>query len=318
MVWGISERMGSVMEKRMLGNTGVEITVMGFGAMTIGGRFGPVDDNESNRALHTAIDGGMNFIDTSNAYGEGHSENLIGRFLKERSDRDDIVICTKGGNSFETLSGGGWGRDFTSDFIGRSLEGSLQRLGLEAVDLYLLHNPKLDDMKAEDCYALLEKCKDEGKLKAWGVSINTPEECDYAVESKKAALFQMEYNVLNQSAADSFARAKDKGAGVICRVPLKRGFLSGKIDETVEFGEDDMRRRILTADNIRKFQGKLNRLRDVAGQLNISPVEAALRFCVSNSNISTIIPGIRTEEQAAQNARCGTPLPPEAVRQLTD
>ncbi len=306
------------MEKRILGKTGLEVTAIGFGAMTIGGRFGPVDDNESIRALHAAIDGGMNFIDTSNAYGEGRSETLIGRFLRERSDRGDIVICTKGGNTFKTIPGGGWGRDFTPGFIGKCLEESLQRLGREAVDLYLLHNPKLDDMKAEDCYALLEKYKDDGKLKAWGVSINTPEECDYAIESKKTALMQMEYNILSQSAADSFARAKEKGVGVICRVPLKRGFLSGRIDETSEFGEDDMRRRILTADNIRKFQAKLNRLRDVAGQLNLSPVEVALRFCVSNPNITTVIPGIRTEEQAILNAACGEPLPPEAVRRLEE
>ncbi len=306
------------MEKRVLGNTGLEVTVIGFGAMTIGGRFGPVDDNESIHALHAAIDGGINFIDTSNAYGEGRSETVIGRFLKERSDRGDIVICTKGGNTFETLPGGGWGRDFTPGFIGKCLEESLQRLGREAVDLYLLHNPKLDDMKAEDCYALLEKYKDDGKLKAWGVSVNTPEECDYAVESKKPALMQMEYNILSQGAAGSFARAKEKGAGVICRVPLKRGFLSGGIDETAEFGEDDMRRRILTAENIRKFQDKLNRLRDVAGQLKISPAEAAIRFCVSNPNITTVIPGIRTEEQARQNAACGEPLPLEAVKRLED
>lgn len=306
------------MEKRILGDTGLEVTVVGFGAMTIGGRFGPVDDRESNRALHSAIDGGMNFIDTSNAYGEGRSETLIGQFLRERSDRDDIVICTKGGNTFERLPGGGWERDFTPGFIRKCLEESLRRLGREAVDLYLLHNPKLDDMKAEDCYALLEKCRDEGKIKAWGVSVNTPEECDYAVASKKPALMQMEYNILSQGAAGSFTRAKEKGVGVICRVPLKRGFLSGRIDETVEFGEDDMRRRILTPENIRKFRDKLNRLRDVADQLKISPAEAAIRFCVSNPNITTVIPGIRTEEQARQNADCGEPLPLEAVKRLEE
>ncbi|MFC1491507.1 aldo/keto reductase [Nitrospinota bacterium] len=306
------------MEKRTLGNTGLEVTAVGFGAMVIGGRFGPVDDTESNRALHAAVDGGMNFIDTSNAYGEGRSENLIGKFLKERSDRDELILCTKGGNNFVALEGGSWGRDFTPGFIGKCLEESLGRLGVEAIGLYLLHNPTLDDMKAEDCYALLEKAKDGGKLKAWGVSINTVEECDYAIESGKPTLLQMEYNILQQEAADSFKRANAAGVGVICRVPLKRGFLSGKIDETVEFTEGDMRRRILTPENIRKFQDKLNRLRDVAGQLNITPAEAALRFCVSNPDVSTAIPGIRTAEQASQNARCGEPLPIEAIKRLEE
>jgi len=304
------------MEKRLLGNAGVEITSVGFGAMTIGGRFGPVDDNESNRALHAAIDGGMNFIDTSNAYGEGRSEKIIGRFLAERTDRHDIKIFTKGGNLIKRGTGG-YNRDFSPEYISVCLEESLKRLGTEAIGLYLLHNPKTENMKAEDSYALLEKMKDAGKLKTWGVSVNTPEECDLAIEQRRPSVLEMEYNVLNQEAARSFKRAKAAGVGVIARVPLKRGFLSGNIDETVEFSEDDMQRRILTPENIRKYQEKLRRLEDVAGQLQIPPAEAAIRFCVSNPNVTCVIPGVRTEAQAAQNAKCGTPLPSEAVSRLT-
>ena len=299
------------MEKRMLGNTGLEVTVIGFGAMTIGGAFGPVDNEESNRALHAAIDGGMNFIDTSDAYGAGLSENVIGKFLKERSDRHDIIIFTKGGNNMTTGD-----RDFTPEYISNALENSLKRLEVEAVDLYLLHNPKLDNMQAEDSYAVLEKAKDDGKLKNWGVSVNTDEECDYAVSQSRPSVMQMEYNILSQSPADSFARAKGAGMGVISRVPLKRGFLSGKIDETFEFAEGDRRKNALSPENIRKFQDQLNRVRDVAGQLNISPAAAALRFCVSNTDVSCVIPGIRTAEQSTQNAACGEALPAEAVARL--
>ena len=300
------------MEKRTLGNTGLKITVVGFGAMTIGGAFGPVDDGESNRALHAAIDGGMNFIDTSDAYGAGLSENVIGKFLKERSDRDDILIFTKGGNNMATGK-----RDFTPEYISNALEGSLQRLGVTP-DLYLLHNPDEDNMAAEDSYAALEKAKDDGKIKHWGVSVNTVPECDLAVSQGKAAVMQMEYNILEQDPAGSFARAKDANVGVISRVPLKRGFLSGRIDETYEFVEGDRRKNMLSPDNIHKFQDKLNKLQDVAGQLSIPPAAAALRFCVSNPNVSCVIPGIRTPEQAAQNAACGEALPAEAVKRLQD
>jgi aryl-alcohol dehydrogenase-like predicted oxidoreductase len=300
------------MEKRMLGNTGLEVTVIGFGAMTIGGAFGPVDDDESNRALHAAIDGGMNFIDTSDAYGVGRSENIIGKFLKERSDSDQILIFTKGGNNMQTGS-----TDFTPEYIGQALEGSLQRLEVTP-DLYLLHNPKEDNMAAEDSYALLEKAKDAGKIKNWGVSLNTVPECDLAVSQGKSSVMQMEYNILSQEAADSFSRAKEAGVGVISRVPLKRGFLSGRIDETFEFAEGDRRQRILSPENIRKFQDKLNRLRDVAGQLNISPAAAALRFCVSNPNVSCVIPGIRTPEQSTQNCEASEALPSEAVGRLQE
>ena len=110
------------MEKRTLGRTGLEVSVIGFGAMTIGGIFGPVDDAVSNQALHAAVDAGINFIDTSDAYGAGHSERVIGAFLKERADRQQIIVCTKGGNNMVTGA-----RTFTPDYIRNCVEGSLQR-----------------------------------------------------------------------------------------------------------------------------------------------------------------------------------------------
>lgn len=301
------------MERRTLGRTGLEVTVIGFGAMTIGGAFGPVDDEESSRALHVAIDAGMNFIDTSDAYGAGHSETVIGKFLAERSDRGDILVFTKGGNDMTTGR-----RNFTPDHIGACLEGSLKRLGVDAIDYYQLHNPNVENMAAEDSYALLDQARDDGKIKHWGVSVNTVEECDLAVEQNKPATLQMEYNVISQEAAPAFARAKAANVGVISRVPMKRGFLSGRIDEAFEFAEGDRRKNILSPENIQKFQGQLNRVREVAENLGISPAQAAIRFCVSNENVSCVIPGIRTPEQAAQNAACGDPLPAEAVKRMRE
>ena len=301
------------MERRTLGRTGLEVTVIGFGAMTIGGVFGPVDDAESNRALHAAVDAGMNFIDTSDAYGAGHSETVIGKFLNERTDRGDILIFTKGGNDMSTGA-----RNFTPEYIGGCLEGSLKRLGMDAIDYYQLHNPNVDNMAAEDSYALLEQAKADGKIKHWGVSINTVEECYLAAEQDKPATMQMEYNVISQEAAPAFARAKEADVGVISRVPLKRGFLSGRIDEAFEFAEGDRRKGILSPENIRKFQAQLARTQEVAGNLGISPAQAAIRFCVSNENVSCVIPGIRTPEQSVQNAACGESLPAEAVKRLQE
>ncbi len=299
------------MEKRKLGNTGLEVTVIGFGAMTIGGTFGPVDDGESIKALHAAIDGGMNFIDTSDAYGEGKSETVIGKFLKERSDRDKILIFTKGGNNMVTGQ-----YNFDPQYIGKCLEGSLKRLGVGRIDLYQLHNPNVDNMQAEDSYALLEKAKADGKIRYWGVSVNTVPECELAAKQKKSAVMQMEYNVISQEAAPAFERAKKAGLGVISRVPLKRGFLSGRIDEAFQFAEGDRRKRILTPENIKKFQAQLRRVQEVATQLRISPAEAALRFVVSNPNVSCVIPGIRSADQARQNAKSSEALPAEAVKRL--
>ncbi|OGL62729.1 MAG: hypothetical protein A3I72_01660 [Candidatus Tectomicrobia bacterium RIFCSPLOWO2_02_FULL_70_19] len=301
------------MEKRTLGSTGLQLTVIGFGAMTIGGVFGPVDDSESNRALHAAVDGGMNFIDTSDAYGTGHSESVIGKFLEERKDRGQILILTKGGNNMATGK-----TEFTPEYIGNALEGSLKRLGVERIDLYQLHNPKVSNMQAEDSYALLEKAKADGKIRHWGVSLNTVEECELAAGQKKSAVMQMEYNVINQEAAPSFARAKKASLGVICRVPLKRGFLSGRIDESFSFAEGDRRKNILSPDNIRKFQAQLRRVQEVATQLGATPAEVAIRFCVSNPDVSCVIPGIRTPEQSRQNAKASQPLPAEAVKRLEE
>jgi len=301
------------MKTRQLGDTGLEVSTIGFGAMTIGGAFGPVDDAESLRALHAAIDAGMNFIDTSNAYGEGRSESLIGQFLKERADRDGILIFTKGGNNMVTRV-----RNFEPGYIAECLEGSLERLGREPIDLYMLHNPSVDNMSAEDSYALLEQAKSDGKIRHWGVSVNSVPECEMAVSQGRAASLQMEYNVINQSAAGAFAAAKSAGVGVISRVPLNRGFLSGRFDESTRFADDDTRKRSLTPENLRKFQGQLDAVKAAAAELDVSPAELAIRFCVTNPNVSCVIPGVRTASQAEQNAAAAEPLPPETMRSLLD
>lgn len=299
------------MEKRKLGNTGLEVTVVGFGAMTIGGAFGPVNDDESTAALHAAIDSGMNFIDTSNAYGEGRSELLIGAFLKTRADRDDILIISKGGNNMVTRK-----RNFEASYIAQCLDESLQRLGREAIDLYLLHNPSVDNMQALDSYAVLDKAKADGKIRHWGVSVNTVEECAFAAAQNRPSAMQMEYNVMNQSAAGAFAAAQAAGLGVISRVPLGRGFLSGRIDQSKQFTDDDTRKRSLTPENIRKFQVHLDKVKGLATELGVSPAELAVRFCVSNPSVSCVIPGVRTAEQAKQNAASAERLPAEVVAQL--
>jgi aryl-alcohol dehydrogenase-like predicted oxidoreductase len=239
------------------------------------------------RALHAAVDGGMNFIDTSNAYGEGRSESLIGQFLRERADRDEILIFTKGGNNMVARV-----RNFEPGYIAECLEGSLMRLGREPIDLYMLHNPSVDNMS------------------------NTVPECETAVSQNRAATLQMEYNVINQSAAGAFAAAKSAGVGVISRVPLNRGFLSGRFDESTQFADDDTRKRSLTPENLRKFQGQLDAVKAAAGELGVSPAELAVRFCATNPDVSCVIPGVRTVASRRVISASGLPwLPCEALWQ---
>jgi aryl-alcohol dehydrogenase-like predicted oxidoreductase len=299
------------METRTLGRTGLQVPVVGFGSMTIGGIFGPVDDAVSIQALHAAIDAGMRFIDTSDAYGAGHSERVIGRFLRERPDRDQIIICTKGGNNMVTGA-----RNFTPEYIRGCVEGSLQRLGIEAIDLYLLHNPSVQNLKAGDSFELLEKYQAEGRIKHWGVSLNTLEECELAVASGQPAVLQMEYNLLDQEADGVFAKASAAGVGVISRVPLKRGLLSGRIDEQTHFVEGDRRRNILAPDKLPAMVARVKRIAEVVSDYGRPLAEVAVRFCVSNPNVSLTIPGIRTPEQARANAAASEPLPADVLQKL--
>lgn len=300
------------MDKRSFGNTGLEVSVVGFGAMTIGGAFGEVDDDESMAALHAAIDSGMNFIDTSNAYGEGHSETLIGQFLAERADRDDILVFSKGGNNMVTRQ-----RNFDPDYIAKCLDESVARLG-RTIDFYMLHNPNVDNMSAQDSYEVLERAQQAGKIRHWGVSVNNLAECELAVSQGRAAGLQMEYNVINQVAEPAFEQASAVGVAVIARVPLGRGFLSGRFSVDHQFGEGDSRSRNLTPENMRKFQGKLNLVTEQADSLGISPAALALRFCVSNPHVSCVIPGIRTAAQARDNGAACEPLPDDVMQRLLD
>lgn len=299
------------MEKRTLGRTGLEVSVISFGAMTIGGVFGPVDDNESIRALHAAVDKGVNFIDTSDAYGVGHSEEIIAKFLSERPDREQILICTKGGNNMVLRQ-----LNFTPEYIQNCVESSLKRLGVEAFDLYLLHNPKVDNINNGDSFDLLDDFVKQGKIKHWGVSLNTVEECELAVSNGRPAVMQMEYNFLERDPEAVFQKAKNAGVGVISRVPLKRGFLTGRFSEDHQFADGDVRSRVLTRESMSGFQKKLDKLKEISQQSGIPLAELAIRFCVSNTDVSTVTAGIRTREQAEQNAACSPPLSRDLLERL--
>jgi aryl-alcohol dehydrogenase-like predicted oxidoreductase len=299
------------MDTRRLGRTGLDVPVVGFGTLTISGFFGPVDDAVSIQALHAAIDAGMRFIDTSDAYGAGHSEQVIGRFLRERLDRDQIILCTKGGNNMVTGV-----RNFAPDYLRDCVEGSLKRLGVDAIDVYLLHNPTVDNLKAGDSFDVLEKYKAEGKIKHWGVSVNTLPECELAVTCGQPAVMQMEYNLLEQEAEGVFAQAKASGVGVIARVPLKRGLLAGRFDESSTFAEGDRRRNILSPERLPSMAAKVRRIAAVVADYGRPLGEVAVRFCISNPNVSVTIPGIRTPEQARANAAACEPLPADVLEKL--
>ena len=304
------------MHYRTLGRTGLRVSDVGFGAMTIGGEvFGATDDQESLRALHRALDLGMNFIDTADAYGRGHSEKLLAQVLKTR--RNEVVLATKGGNQFTVRQGL---RNFDPDYITSALEASLKRLQIETIDLYQLHNPSQEVMRRGEIFARLDRCKREGKIRFYGVSLEKTEDGIVAIETGKPDTLQVVYNILHQDPEEKlFPLAQRENIGILARVPLERGVLSGRFKSTAEFAQKDWRRGVFSDEGLTQTQAAVEKLGFLVKDDVPNLAEAALRFILSHPSVSTVIPGIRTVQQVESNlAVSGKTLPASDLASLRE
>ncbi len=304
------------MQYRTLGRTGLRISEVGFGAMTIGGEvFGATDDQESLRALHRAIDLGINFIDTADAYGRGHSEELLAQVLKTR--RNEVVLATKGGNQFTARQGL---RNFDPDYITSALEQSLKRLQIETIDLYQLHNPSPEVMRRGDIFDRLDRFKREGKIRFYGVSLEKTADGIVAIETGKPDTLQVVYNILHQDPEEQlFPLAQQEHIGIIARVPLERGVLSGRFKSTAEFAQRDWRRGVFPDETLTQANAAVEQLQFLVKGEVPNLAQAALRFVLCHPAVSTMIPGIRTVKQAEDNAAAsGKPLPAADVKRLQE
>jgi aryl-alcohol dehydrogenase-like predicted oxidoreductase len=304
------------MHYRTLGRTGLQVSDVGFGAMTIGGEiFGATDDQESLRALHHALDLGLNFIDTADAYGRGHSEELLAQVLKTR--RKEVILATKGGNQFTVRQGL---RNFDPDYITSALEASLKRLQSETIDLYQLHNPSPEVMRRGAIFERLDRCKKEGKIRFYGVSLEKTADGIVAIETGKPDTLQVVYNILHQDPEERlFPLAQKENIGMIARVPLERGVLSGRFKSTAEFASKDWRRGVFPEEALAQVQAAIEQLEFlVKGEVG-SLTQAALRFILSQPAVATVIPGIRTVQQVEDNvAVSGKGLSADDVQRLRD
>lgn len=299
------------MKYRKLGRTGLQVSVIGLGTMVHAGHFGPMDDRESLAAIDRALELGVNLIDTSDAYGAGYAETLLGNALKGR--RDKVIIATKGGNTMVGPKRGT--RDFSVPYISRVLDESLKRLQTDYVDLYQLHNPTVEVIEKSDVWELLEKRKREGKIRHYGVSINKMEEGIAAVKDGRSETIQIEYNLLMQEpAVEVLPLAHSRDVGVIARVPLKRGLLSGKmtVGDVERFQGEDMRARQFTREVLERELAKVERLSFLVREPFQTLAQAAIAFCLANPAVSTVIPGARNAAQMEENARPGDWTLPEA------
>jgi aryl-alcohol dehydrogenase-like predicted oxidoreductase len=303
------------MKYRALGRTGLSVSEIGFGAWGIGGRtvahtsYGDTDDATSLAALAQALDSGITFIDTSSAYGNGHSEELIGRAFEGRRDR--VVIATKAGYD-------AWDRppDFSAAAIRRSAEGSLARLRTDYVDLFQLHNAPRDALEAPDVREVLSSLQKAGKIRAWGVSAKSPTEAIEAL-ALGAPVIQANFNMMDVRALtsgllDDVARRQ---AGFIGRTPLCFGFLSGTITRDTAFPPGDHRLGWSRAQLDNWIDGAGELLAAVRAAPGTEGAQSALRFCLAFDALATTIPGILAPSEARQNAGASDlgALPAEAV-----
>jgi aryl-alcohol dehydrogenase-like predicted oxidoreductase len=294
------------MRYRKLGRTGFEVSDIGYGAWGIGGKqWLGGDDDESLGALRRAIELGLNFIDTALAYGEGHSEELVGQVVRESKDK--IYVATKippKNLQWPARPGVGIEEVFPYDYIIRSTEKSLRNLRMETVDLQQLHvwNPEWIDR--DEWKRGLEDLKTSGKAQAVGISINDHQP-DSALEIIKTGLIdtvQVIYNLFDQTPGQNlFPLTQERNIGVLARVPLDEGALTGAITADSTFEKGDFRGFYFQGDRKKQVVQHVDALqKDLAGVPG-SLAEIALRFCLSNPAVSTVIPGMRRVKNAEMN-----------------
>lgn len=306
------------MRYKILGRTGLRVSTIGLGTMVHAGHFGPMNDKESVSAIDAALDLGVNFIDTSDAYGAGYSETLLGTALKGRRQR--LVLATKGGNIMVGPNRGK--RIFSPEYIDDVLYGSLRRLQTDWIDLYQLHNPDLETIERGEVWELLERRKREGKIRHYGVSINTIAEGIAAAKGGRAETIQVEYNLLQQEPAQEiFPLAQEADIGIIVRVPLRRGLLTGKMTPADEkrFQGDDLRARTFRGEAFVRELAKVEQLRFLVRGPIKTLGQAALAFCAAHPAVSVTIPGARDERQMRENAAASDlTLPPEDLERVAE
>jgi aryl-alcohol dehydrogenase-like predicted oxidoreductase len=284
------------------------VSVIGFGAWGIGGPamagnvpigWGDVDDDTSRKALRTAYDRGITFYDTADVYGFGHSEELIGEVFGARRD---VVIATKVGS--RKGEDGNLTADYSLDYMLAACEASLRRLRREAIDYYQLHIAKLAHLERGECLEAMQRLHEQGKIRYWGISLNTfaPQpEAEFLLSRNLGHGFQLVLNIINQRALPVVRRAAERGYGIIARMPLQFGLLTGKFSRETVFTENDHRSFRLTREVLEKSLDALESVWRMAEQYGVSKTTFALSYPASFPEISTIIPGIKTPEQAIAN-----------------
>jgi aryl-alcohol dehydrogenase-like predicted oxidoreductase len=311
------------MQYRELGRTGWKVSAVSFGAWAIGGTWGKVDDSESLAALHRALDLGVNFFDTADVYGDGRSERLLARLRRER--KDPFYVATKAGRRLDPHTAAGYNRKNLTAFVERSLK----NLAVEAIDLLQLHCPPPEVYYLPEVFGVLDDLAAQGKLRHYGVSVEKVEEALKALEFPNVRTVQIIFNIFRQRPADLFFRqAQQRKVGILARVPLSSGMLTGKFKAESKFSPDDHRafnRKGEAFDRGETFSGVdyAAGLKAVEGLRALIPdgmsmVQMALRWILMFPAVTCAIPGGKRPAQVEENAAAADlpPLPEETMRRI--
>jgi len=318
------------MHYRALGRTGWKVSEISFGAWAIGGAWGQVSDEDSMAALHQAIDCGINFIDTADVYGNGRSERLIAKLRKDRGQNAEIIVATKAGRRLPRQTVEGYSRENLTGWI----EDSLRNLSTNTLDLVQLHCPPTALYDGPEVFGILDDLVKAGKIRYYGVSVEKVDEALKAIEFPNVQTVQIIFNCFRHRPAELFfARAKQQEVGILARVPLASGLLTGKLQRDSTFAADDHRnfnRRGESFDVGETFSGVdydigLAAVEEIRQLLpaGVSMSQFALRWILMFDAVTCAIPGGKRAEQVADN--CGasdlpalTPEAMAAVRRIYD
>lgn len=316
------------MEQRMLERIGRPVSVVGLGTWQLGADWGTVAEDEALAILAASVDAGVTFVDTADVYGDGRSERLIGTFVRslppERAG--DILVATKMGRRGPQEPG-----EYTLDNFRRWTDRSRENLGVDTLDLVQLHCPPTAVIASGETYEALDTLVDEGRIAAYGVSVETCDQALAAIAHPRVASIQIILNAFRLRPLDAvLPAAAEAGVGIIARVPLASGLLSGKFDLDSSFAPDDHRnfnRHGESFDVGETFSGVdyatgVEAAREFAALVpdGMTAAQAALRWVVQQPGVTTVIPGASTVAQARANAAAATlpPLPPETLAAISE
>ncbi|MGT2828805.1 aldo/keto reductase [Streptococcus hillyeri] len=313
------------MKYRPLGTTDMSISSVSFGTWALGGDWGDVTEENAKSALNHAIDRGVNFFDTADVYGGGRSEKIIGQVLKERSER--VYVATKFGRRDDFTNP----ENYTYEKVRQYAEESLRNLQMDAIDLYQIHCPTTEILTQSDVFTVLEDLKKEGLIRYYGVSVETDDQGKFVLENTNASSLQVIVNLLRQKPVkEMIALAKDKHVGVLARVPLASGLLTGKYSKNSTFPENDHRHynRDGAAFNVGETFGGLpfDKAIELVDQVQWIGKEhgglatASLKWLLQQEGITAVIPGFKSIKQVDNNLESLEALPfsPQELERLSD